>query len=182
MIYVFLAHGFEEIEAIATIDVLRRCDLKVTTVGIASQYLTGSHHIEVKADMLDREFLLDESLEAVVLPGGMPGTLNLEKSPVVQRAIQYANEKRKLIAAICAAPSILGHQGLLQGKQAVCFPGFEEQLLGAELSDSFVCEDGNIITAKGAGVAVDFALAIARKISGDDVKPNKVSASLQRRV
>lgn len=102
MIYVFLAQGFEEIEAIATIDVLRRCDLDVATVGIGSQVITGSHGITVKADIAEQEIDF-HNMEAMVLPGGMPGTLHLEKSPVVQRAIRYANENNKLIAAICAA-------------------------------------------------------------------------------
>lgn len=180
MIYVFLAHGFEEIEAITVVDILRRCDLEVTTVGIGSQYVTGSHHIAVKADVIEQEFRLDDNIEAIVLPGGMPGTLNLEKSPVVQQAIQYASAKRKLIAAICAAPSILGHKGLLEGKHAICFPGFEEQLFGAELCDSYVCEDGNIITAKSAGVAMDFAFAVAKRLLGNHEKTDKVAASLQR--
>lgn len=102
-----------------------------------------------------------------VLPGGALGTLNLEKSPVVQGFIDHAMSVDALVAAICAAPSILGHKGLLKGKEAICFPGFEQQLEGATLSEQSVVTDGNIITAKGAGVAVDFGLAIVAYFKGE---------------
>ena len=98
----------------------------------------------------------------------MPGTLNLEKSETVQRALDFAVESGKLICAICAAPSVLGHKGILKGKEAVCFPGFEDTLEGAEVSESFVCCDGNIITAKGAGVATQFGLKIVEVLSGKE--------------
>lgn len=167
MIYVFLADGFEEIEALATIDVLRRAELDVTTVGVGGcRAVCGAHDIVVKADAVDTEVMYDD-VEAVVLPGGALGTLNLEKSPVVQGFIDHAMSVDALVAAICAAPSILGHKGLLKGKEAICFPGFEQQLEGAALSEQSVVTDGNIITAKGAGVAVDFGLAIVAYFKGE---------------
>ena len=152
MIYIFLANGFEEVEALATVDVLRRADLKVEIVGV--------------------------DIEAVILPGGMPGTLNLERSAKVNAFVDYAYENQKLVCAICAAPSILGHKGMLKGKKAVCFPGFESELEGAELSDSFVVTDGNIITAKGMGSAVKFGIAIGAAFVGE-AKMKKIEESLQ---
>lgn len=180
MIYVFLANGFEEVEAIATIDMLRRAELDVCTVGVGGDIVTGSHNITVGCDISENLVEPNETLQAVVLPGGMPGTLNLEKSPVVQKFIDYANDNNKIIAAICAAPSVLGHRGLLKGKKAICFPGFEQELYGAELSEEPVCRDGNIITGKGAGVAVDFGLAIAAEFAGE-AKARAIRASIQCR-
>ena len=167
MIYVFLANGFEEIEAIATIDVLRRAELGVVTVGVGSREITGAHGITLTADKQTTELITFSDVDAVVLPGGMPGTLNLEKDKIVSKFVDYAECNGRLIAAICAAPSILGHKGLLQGKKATCFPGFEEQLLGAEYVNESVVRDGNIITAKGAGVAIDFGLEIVKIFCGE---------------
>ena len=110
MVYVFFADGFEEIEGIAPVDILRRCDINVTTVGIGSNVITGAHGIQIAADIMDEEVKLDD-MEAIVLPGGMPGTLNLERSSCVRNAVSTAVEQNKYIAAICAAPSILGPYG-----------------------------------------------------------------------
>ena len=156
MIYVFLAPGFEEIEALAVVDVLRRAELDVITVGVGEDFVVGSHQIPVAADIYERDLVLDDKVEAIVLPGGMPGTLNLEKSAVVQKAIDWAVENNKLVCAICAAPSILGHKNLLAGKKATCFPGFEKYLFGAEIVADKVVTDGKIITARGAGAAAEF--------------------------
>ena len=161
MIYVFLAEGFEEIEALATVDILRRSELDVATVGVGSKVVTGSHGIPVVCDVIDCEILPDQTASAVILPGGMPGTLNLEKYEKVQMFIDYAAKNNILIAAICAAPSILGHKGLLNKIEATCYTGFEEQLSGAKISKKNVCVCGNIITANGAGSAFDFSFAIA---------------------
>ncbi len=178
MIYVFLAHGFEEVEALAVVDVLRRAELDVVTVGVGDDFVMGSHHIPVATDINEKAVVLDEKVQAIVLPGGMPGTLNLEKSPVVQKAIDWANENHKLICAICAAPSILGHKGLLKDKTAICFPGFEAELEGADISGDFVAVDDNFITAKGMGSAVEFGLQIAEKLAGTE-EAEKIRASLQ---
>lgn len=178
MIYVFLASGFEEIEALAVVDVLRRAELDVRTVGVGEDFVIGSHQIPIAADIHEKNIILDDSVQAVVLPGGMPGTLNLEKSTYVQNAIDWAVNNNKLVCAICAAPSILGHKGLLNGKKAVCFPGFEEELSGAEISKDFVCRDGNFITAKGMGSAVEFGLVIAEELVGFKAA-EKIRASLQ---
>ena len=178
MIYVFLANGFEEIEALAVVDVLRRAELDVLTVGVGEDFVIGSHQIPVAADISEKSLVLDETVQAIVLPGGMPVTLNLEKSPVVQNAIDWAVEKDKLICAICAAPSILGHKGLLDAKNATCFPGFQEELFGANVVKDFVVRDGNIITAKGMGSAIEFGLQIA-EILTNPLEVKKIRSSLQ---
>lgn len=178
MIYMFLAEGFEETEALATLDVLRRAELEVATVGIGRNIVTGAHGIPVTADVMDCEVIPDENCDAVILPGGMPGTLNLEKSAVVQQFIDYAADNSKLLCAICAAPSILGHKGLLEGKRAVCFPGYEEQLVGANVLDLPVCVDGSIITAKGAGVSLKFGFEIVRYFKGTDLARH-IEAAMQ---
>ena len=164
MIYVFLANGFEETEAIAPIDLLRRSGKTVITVGVGDNIITSSHGVPVVTDTIAQEAPLTDELEMIVLPGGMPGTLNLENNDYVQAAIDYCVKNDRYIAAICAAPSILGHKGLLSGKKAVCFPGFEKDLEGAETAESGVAEDGKIITAKGAGVCIEFALKLVEKL------------------
>ncbi len=175
MIYVFIADGFEETEAVSTIDILRRAGAKTVTVGIGGNVIRGSHGILLGCDIADGEFLADERLEAVVLPGGMPGTVNLEKSETVRSAVRYAYDNGKYICAICAAPSILGHLGLLKGRNAVCFPGMESELTGASVSDKFVCTDGKIITAKGPGASIAFGLEIARNVTKADTDALKGS-------
>ena len=177
MIYVFYANGFEEIEGVAPVDMLRRCDLEVTTVGVGGRTVVGAHGICIQTDISEDEMCFD-NIEAVVLPGGMPGTLNLERSDVVRKAVDVAYNNGKCIAAICAAPSILGHMGLLEGKEAVCFPGFEQELNGAVISDKKVVSSGQFITAAGVGVAVKFGIEIARRFCGKN-KAERVLASIQ---
>ena len=167
MYYVFLAEGFEEIEALAPVDILRRAGVEVYTVGVGAKVVTGAHKIPVVADVMDCEIAPDHDCEGVILPGGMPGTLNLEKAESVGRFLKFATDNGRLIGAICAAPSILGHKGLLDGKKAVCFPGFEEQLGKAEVCADAVIRDGNIITACGAGAALKFGFELVRYICGD---------------
>lgn len=178
MIYVFLADGFEETEAIASIDLLRRAGKRVITVGVGDNIITGSHGIPVVADTIAQEAPLTDELEMIVLPGGMPGTLNLEKSDYVQAAIDFCAAKGKFIGAICAAPSILGHKGLLKGKTAVCYEGFETQLDGAVIADSSVAEDGIFITARGAGAAVDFGLKLVEKVHSKEESSRQRNAIL----
>jgi len=162
MIYMFLADGFEEVEALATLDFLRRADIEVLTVGISDKKIKGSHSITVEADIAEADVKLDDELQAVILPGGMPGTINLENSETVQNAVKYCLENDRYIAAICAAPSILGHIGALKGKEAICYPGFEKELEGAKISEKGVVSDGKIITGKAMGYAVDFGAEIVR--------------------
>lgn len=178
MYYLFLANGFEETEAFAPLDILRRADIEIYTVGVGGKVITGAHNIPVVADVVDCEIAPDSDCEGIILPGGMPGTLGLEKSKSVQSFIDYCAENNLLIGAICAAPSILGHKGLLEGKKAVCFPGFEEQLLGATVLNDAVTRDKNIITACGAGAALKFGFELVRYISGDDAAEHYKGAML----
>ena len=186
MIYMFLAPGFEEVEALAPLDLLRRAGLEVTTVAIRtaeynaflencyrigmsaaniwidSYTVTGAHGITVTADMqegqLTRTLMKGEfNPEAVILPGGMPGTTNLDASPTVESALEIAAAQGAYLCAICAAPMVLGKRGYLRGKRATCFPGFEEYLEGATVGGK-VIRDGKIITAAGMGVAQEFGL------------------------
>ncbi|MBE6714084.1 MAG: DJ-1/PfpI family protein [Ruminococcaceae bacterium] len=174
MVYLFLAEGFEEVEALTPTDYLRRAGIEVCTVGIGGEYITGAHGITVKADIAERELCArDEDIEMVILPGGMPGTLNLKNSRTVNSFIDRAAAKGAYIAAICAAPSILGEKGLLSGKTAICYPGFEEKLFGACISENDVAVSQNIITAKAAGSAALFSAALidalCNKGAGDAV-------------
>lgn len=171
MVYLFLADGFEEIEALAVVDILRRAEIPLKTVGINSSTVTGAHNITVKSDITPS--LLDLSkAQAIILPGGMPGTLNLKNSEEVKNAVLYAKNNNLLIAAICAAPSILGALGLLEGREAICFPGFEKELIGAVISDKNVCRDGNIITAIGAGAAMEFGFQIVTYLKDSETADN----------
>ena len=178
MVYCFLADGFEEMEAIAPIDILRRADIEVVTVGVTGDVINGRHGIKVTADCNISDIVLDDRLEAVILPGGLPGATNLESCPAVQKAIDYASDNGKYLCAICAAPQILGHKGLLKGKEAIAYPGFEKELVGAVISESYVAVDGNFITAKGAGVAAEFGLAIVSALKGSALS-DSIGSSIQ---
>ena len=160
MVYVFLANGFEEMEALAPVDLLRRAGVEVFTVGVGSDMIVSSHNISVKTGTTVDKIVLNDELEMIVLPGGMPGTLNLEASPDVLGAVDYCADNNRYIAAICAAPSIIGHKGLLDGRYATCFPGYEKDLKGAIHSARLVAVDGKFITAKGAGCSMKFALKL----------------------
>lgn len=167
MVYVFLANGFEESEALVPVDMLRRAKIEVTTVGVTGKVVTSSHKIPVTADITIDEYKNSDDIEMIMLPGGMPGTLNLEKNETVQTAIDYASENKKYISAICAAPSILGHKGLLEGKRAISYTGFEKELKGAVIAEGEgVVQDGNIITARGAGVATQFGFKLVEVLRG----------------
>ncbi len=163
-----LAEGFEEIEALTIIDVLRRADVQVTTLHIKSELVKGAHGISVKADA-DIRKITGNDYGAIVLPGGMPGSKNLLESPDVNRLLVDINENDGYLAAICAAPMVLGHAGFLIGKKATCYPGYETQLNGAEYVNLPCVVDGKIITGQGAGSALTFSLKLAEIFSGRDV-------------
>lgn len=169
MINLILADGFEEIEAVATIDILRRCGLEAQTVSIVGRRLIrGAHGIPVMADALNRYNEMAQC-DAIVLPGGMPGAQNLAASEALRKSLLLLSQHDKVIAAICAAPMVLGQIGLLEGRRATCYPGFEEQLAGAEVTGAMVEEDGPFITAKGPAAAVDFAFAVAARFVAGEV-------------
>ena len=159
MLYMFLADGFEETEAIGSLDVIRRAGLLIKTVSIDKEFVKGSHNVTVKADILKNEVNF-EDMEGIILPGGLPGTTNLQNDETVQAAIKYCEENNLLLAAICAAPMVLGEAGVLEGKVAVCYPGFEEHLRGADISKEPCTVSKNVICAKGAGVSMVFGAEI----------------------
>ena len=178
MIYMFLADGFEEVEALCPLDILRRAGLEVTTVGVGGKdMIHGAHGIVVQADIPDIMYR-DSSPDMIILPGGMPGSTNLDESKTVDAALRVAAKKGAFLAAICAAPLVLGKRGYLEGKNAVCYPGFEEYLKGATVSESeTVVKDGNVITAKGMGVAFEFGLELVRALK-DDETAEKIKGSV----
>ncbi|MBR6872814.1 MAG: DJ-1/PfpI family protein [Ruminococcus sp.] len=180
MVYVFLAEGFEEVEALAQVDVLRRAGAQVKTVGVTGREVTSAHKITVLADTTVDRITLGDDLDMIVLPGGMPGTTNLEASSEVQKAIDYCAAKGKFVAAICAAPMILGHKGLLSGRKATCFPGFEKDLKGAEITGLPAVTDGKFITGKGAGAAFDFAFELVTALYGRN-KADQLASNMQYR-
>ncbi len=166
--YVFLADGFEETEAIAPIDILRRSGLSVTTVSIMGRKMVnGSHGIPVEADALFEETDFSQAA-MLVLPGGMPGTKNLDAHEGLRDLLSSAAEKNVVIGAICAAPSVLGNLGLLNGEKATCFPGFEDYLIGADVKKDPVVVSHNFVTSRGAGTALQFGFALSAQMKGVD--------------
>ncbi|WP_346864045.1 DJ-1 family glyoxalase III [uncultured Draconibacterium sp.] len=167
-IAVHLAEGFEEIEAISIIDVLRRANFDVEVISITKSIeVKGAHNIIVKADLLFEDANY-QSIDIIVLPGGMPGSENLKAHSGLRKQILNFNDSKKTLAAICAAPMVFGGLGLLQNKNATCYPGFEEELHGAIITGNDVEQADNIITGKGAGVAIEFALKIVEFLTNKE--------------
>lgn len=163
IVYELLAEGFEELEAVAPVDLLRRAGVEVKTVAIgADRLVMGARGIPMMADLLPAE-VQEEEMEMLILPGGYPGYENLGKDGWVCALLKRATEKKIPIAAICGAPSVLGNLGLLKGRKATCYPGMEETL-GCEVLNDAVVEDGPFITSRGAGTAVEFALALVARL------------------
>ncbi len=166
-VYVFLADGFEEVEALTVVDLLRRAQCDVTMVTISDDLMVhGAHDIAVKADCLFED--ITESADMLVLPGGLQGTRNLKHHAGLASLVSSYNHDGKFVTAICAAPTILGHFGLLTNKKACCYPNMEEGLLGAEVVFDPVTVDGNIITSRGLGVAIPFALKLIEVLLGPE--------------
>ena len=183
MVIEFLADGFEEIEALTPVDVLRRAGVEVRTVSVTeNRTVTGSHGIEVKADytISEAEALYAQGADMVILPGGMPGSKNLDENETVDKIAKKAHADGVVLAAICAAPMILGKRGMLSGKRAVCYPGFEKYLEGAVLTGGRVEEDGNVITACGMGAALEFAVVLCKRLKGEDEAERIASSVLAR--
>jgi len=175
MIYLFLADGFEELEAVAPLDLLRRAGKNVATVGVDGvgandglREITGRNGIKIISDININEVKLGSDLEMIILPGGLPGVDNLYASDKVREAVTYCADNNIIIAAICAAPSIPGRMGLLAGKHATCYPGFEDKLTDASATGEAVTVDGGFITAKSAGVSVQFGLKLVEALCGAD--------------
>ena len=169
MVYLFLGTGFEEVEAVATIDVLRRAEVELTTVSVMNERIVeGAHGVRIEADKMFDEVDCTNA-EMLILPGGMPGTLNLGEHEGLINILREQNKRGGWIAAICAAPSILGKMHLLRNREAVCYPGFEDQLEEAFVTKDRVKVSGNIITSKGPGCTIEFALQLAVILKGDAV-------------
>ncbi len=157
---IFFADGCEEIEGLAVVDIIRRAKMEITAISVTGKpEVTGSHNISFRTDALFEDVDFDE-LDGIILPGGMPGTLNLGAHAGVTEQVKEFAKAGKLVAAICAAPSVLGACGVLEGKKATCHPGFEEKLTGAVTTEDNVVTDGNVITSRGMGTVIDFGLAI----------------------
>ena len=175
-VILFFANGTEEVEALTALDLLRRAGADVTLAGVGGKALTGSHAIRITADV-DASEITSFDYDMVVVPGGMPGTLHMDENAVVEKTLAEVYARGGFLAAICAAPLVLGKRGYLKNKNAICYPGFESYLEGATLSDAYVCRDGNVITAAGAGVAVEFALALIHALYGEE-KEKQIRASV----
>lgn len=176
-IAVFLAEGFEEIEALTVVDLCRRAGLDTDMVSVTeNRMVKGSHGIGVTADLCLQELDFDK-LDMIVLPGGMPGTLNLEDCKALMEQTDAFYKAGKCISAICAAPSIFGHRGYLQGRNACCYPGFESELTGAEVSEKQVEVSDHVTTSRGLGTAIPFALAIVERFCGAE-KAEKLAKSV----
>lgn len=167
--YVHFAEGFEEIEALTIVDVLRRAEIPTEMVSVTGQrQVVGAHGVKIVADIVFED--VDYSQSAVViLPGGMPGAKHLQQHEGLSEILKEKAAKNENIAAICAAPMVLGGLGLLEGRDAVCYPGFEEYLTGAKIGDKLSVKSGNIITGQGPGAALNFALDIVKELKGEDL-------------
>lgn len=160
---VLLAHGFEEIEAVTIIDVLRRGEVDTEVLGVDETDVEGAHHVTVKADRL-LEAAIEESFDLVVLPGGIPGATNLRDSELVQQFLKHQSEAGSRIAAVCAAPIALSAAGLLEGKTATSYPAFEDQVVCGRYVQDRVVVDGKVITSRGPGTVLDFALELVAQL------------------
>ena len=177
-VYLFLANGFEEIEGLTVVDLLRRANIEILMVSITDDLIvTGSHKISTKADIMFEQTDYSDA-DMLVLPGGMPGTKYLSEHQGLDELLKQFHEKGKKLSAICAAPSVLGTKGLLNCKNATCYPGFEESLVGAIVTKEAVVMDGNIITSKGMGTAIDFSLSIIKSLVGE-AEASRIAKSIQ---
>lgn len=165
---ILFADGFEEVEAIAVVDVLRRAAVECTMVSITgNKVVSSARNVKIVVDKLMEEVNFDE-YGMLILPGGMPGTKDLAESEEVEKIILKFYSNKKILAAICAAPSILGQLGLLEGEKAVCYPGYEEKLKGAVISGEKAVISNQFITSRGAGTALEFGLKIVEFIKGKE--------------
>ena len=167
-VYVFLAEGFEEMEAVTPIDLLRRAGVDAKLVSVTgNRAVTGAHGVTYLADLLFEE--IEEDADMLVLPGGLPGAQNLQDNEALGKLLLKFHEEGKFVCAICAAPMVLGHLGILQGKKATIYPGMEDRLIGATPVADKVCRDGNVITGKGPGAAMTFAITLVEALAGKEV-------------
>ncbi|MFP4162345.1 MAG: DJ-1 family glyoxalase III [Chitinispirillaceae bacterium] len=171
-----LADGFEEVEAVTCIDLLRRAHVDVTVLGLDSLEIRGAHNIRIRADLQFKDF--SDQFDALVLPGGMPGTNNLASSEMLIEMIKRAHSQGKICAAICAAPTVLARAGILTGKKVACYPGFEDRLMGGEPVKEPVVVDDTIITSRGVGTAIPFSLKLISTLKDKETAATVSSAIL----
>ncbi|MCD7862787.1 MAG: DJ-1/PfpI family protein [Lachnospiraceae bacterium] len=177
---IFFAEGYEEIEALTVVDMCRRAGIDIRMVSVTgAEHVTSSHGVCVKMDaqISDLDF---ESLDMLILPGGMPGTKNLEQVPALTAQLKAFADSGKYVCAICAAPSVLGHLGILNGKKAVCYPGFEQDLSGAQVLKKSCVVDGNVITARGMGCAIEFSKAIITALADAETAQKTADSVIYR--
>lgn len=166
-VYVFLAEGFEEMEAVTPVDLLRRVGVDAKLVSVTGdKAVTGAHGVTYQADLLFEE--IDKDADALVLPGGMPGTLNLQAHMGLAELLMEHFNERKLTCAICAAPMVLGALGITMGRKATIYPGMEEYLIGSDIVKDEVCLDGNVLTSRAPGTAIPFALKLAELLTDEN--------------
>lgn len=169
MVYMLLGTGFEETEAVAPLDLLRRAGVLVMTVGVNGKTVYGSHHIGIEADITLEEMDLTD-LEMIVLPGGLGGVTSVRASAPAMEALRFAWENGKFVAAICAGPTVLADLHITDGKQATCYPGCEDGMGSALVADNAACvRDGKLITGTSAGCAIPFGLALVEALKGQDI-------------
>lgn len=168
-VYAFLANGMEEVECLTIVDLLRRGNVEVTMVSITgTKEVVGSHNIKIVADACIEDIKIDDA-DLLFLPGGMPGTFNLKNHKGLADVLKKQVELGKKVSAMCAAPSVLGSLNLLNGKRATCYPGFEKELLGADYVTDGVVKDGNVITARGMGYAIDLGITLIGVLEGEEM-------------
>ena len=177
MVYMFLADGFEEVEALAPLDILRRAGIEIFTVGVTGEFVNGAHNIVVKSDIKLSD-IEKGKIDAVILPGGLGGTNNMDANDDVKEIVKYAADNDKLVCAICAAPSILGKMGLLEGKEATCYPGFEDTFKGGKYVKQSVVKCNNFITSDGMGSAYKFGFEITAALCGRETA-DKIKEQIQ---
>ena len=179
MIYRFLADGFETVEALCPLDLLRRAGADVKTVGVTGKTVKSRQGVAVTPDLYIDEISTDDRPEMVILPGGLPGADNLHESEAVDKMIKDAADRGAYLAAICAAPYLLGLSGILNGKNATCYPdsAFIDRLIGAKYSDCGVVRDGNVITARAMGSSTEFGLELIKVLFSEE-KANEIAASV----
>lgn len=175
MVYVFFAEGFEEIEALAVVDILRRAEIRTHMIGVTGKSVTGAHDITVQMDNTIKEITHLSDVSMLVLPGGMPGTKHLMESGPLKNLLNEAYNSDLYIAAICAAPMVLSEHDLIKGRKITCYPGIEKELKHFVHSEELVVQDGKLITAKGPGAAIAFGLKLTEILKG-----NKVSEAVKR--
>lgn len=177
-VYIFLADGFEEVEGLTVVDLLRRAGIEISMVSVTGvKVITGSHNIKIAADQLFEETDFSDA-KMLILPGGMPGTKHLGEHAKLIELLKEFNKKGIYIAAICAAPSVIGVNNILHGLRVTSYPGYEDKLLGATYTGNKVEKDSNIITSKGLGTAIDFSLFIVETLLNKETA-DKIAASIQ---